>query len=257
MKPRISIITPTLNSQKTLPSTIDSLNNQKFKNFEHIVIDGSSNDDSCNIAKQKSKNLTYIYSGKDNGLYYAINHGIEQASGEIIGILNSDDQYHSNEVLSQVNDIFEDESIALCFANIFYDYNKKRIFKRFWNGKKFQNASDFLNGNSPPHPTVFVRREIYEHFGKFDTKYRISADFEILLRFLFVNKIKFLYKNETWVKMKHGGISGRGGISLIKQNLEVIDAFNKNQIKINIFIFFLRKTFVRLTQFRLSFTDFF
>jgi glycosyltransferase len=161
---KVSIITPTLNSERFIKDCIESVKNQSYLDIEHIIVDGGSDDSTLKIIKEyeNAYNLKLI-TGKDNGIYDALNKGIKNVSGEIIGILHSDDLYTNNEVLRKIVDIFQSQKIDSCYGDLYYvkenDINK---VVRYWKSGNY-NRDKFKYGFMPPHPTFFVKKEIYEN----------------------------------------------------------------------------------------------
>lgn len=246
---KITIITVSFNSEKTIKKTLESVANQSFKKIEHIIIDGKSSDKTLSIAK-KFPHIKKIISSSDDGVYHAMNKGLELARGEIIGFLNSDDFYVNTDVISKVINVFNNKPfIDACYADLIYtdpiDTNK---IIRYWKSSEFIPGS-FSKGWCPPHPTFFVRRSAYDQFGKFNLSYEISSDCELMMRFLEVHKINAIYIPELWVKMRMGGISNKSIKNILKQNQEVLNALEKHGLKKNIFIFFVYKIISRLKQF--------
>jgi len=247
---KISIITVSYNSENFIESCINSLIDQSYKNIEYIAIDGLSTDNTLKIIKKYSKYISAIISEPDKGIYDAMNKGIKIAKGEIIGFLHSDDLYTNNNVLSKVADIFkENPSLDACYADLIYVKQKdtSRIV-RYWKSSKFISGS-FSKGWSPPHPTFFVRRSVYERFGNFNLNYPIVSDIELMMRFLEINKIQTLYSNEVWIKMRLGGLSNKNFKSILEQNFDVLRALRNHHLNDNIIIFFINKFASRLRQF--------
>ena len=247
---KISIITVSYNSENFIESCINSLINQSYKNIEYIVIDGLSTDNTLKIIKRYSKYTSVIISEPDEGIYDAMNKGIKIAKGEIIGFLHSDDLYINNNVLSKVADIFrENPSLDACYADLMYvkQTDTSRIV-RYWKSNKFILGS-FSKGWSPPHPTFFVRRSVYERFGNFNLNYPIVSDVELMMRFLEINKIQTLYLNEVWIKMRLGGLSNKNFKSILEQNFDVLRALRNHHLNNNMIIFFINKIGSRLKQF--------
>ena len=247
---KLSIITVSYNSENFIESCINSLINQSYKNIEYIVIDGLSTDNTLKIIKKYSKYISAIISEPDKGIYDAMNKGIKIAKGEIIGFLHSDDFYTNNNVLSKVADIFrENPSLDACYADLMYvkQTDTSRIV-RYWKSNKFILGS-FSKGWSPPHPTFFVRRSVYERFGVFNLNYPIVSDVELMMRFLEINKIQTLYLNEVWIKMRMGGLSNKNFKSILEQNFDVLRALRNHHLNNNIIIFFINKIASRLKQF--------
>lgn len=231
---KISIITVVFNSEETIEDTILSVSSQFYRNIEHIIIDGGSTDGTLLIInKHRDKISTYI-SEPDYGIYDAMNKGLRLATGDVIGILNSDDIYYDNNVLSSVVDGFNTNGTDSVFSDLVY-VKKKKTDKvvRYYRGADF-TINKFPYGWMPPHPTFFVKRCVYEKYGYFKTDYIIAADFELLVRFLAVNKVSFTYLPKVFVKMRVGGISTRNLKSNIILNKEIIRACIENGIKTNI-----------------------
>ena len=167
---KLSLITACFNSAATISDTLKSVNNQTYSNIEHIVVDGGSTDATMEIVATFGERVAQSVSEKDRGIYDAYNKGLNLSSGEIIGFINSDDYYFSNEVAEKVMTIFEDSSIDACHANLVYvDPVDSRKVQRVWKSWNFER-SDMERGSIPAHPTVFVRRTVYEQFGNFNLK---------------------------------------------------------------------------------------
>ena len=229
---------------------LDSVFSQSFDNIEHIIVDGGSTDGTLSLLNSRRSNLSTIISEPDNGIYDAMNKGIELANGDIIGFLNSDDFYADNDVISKVEKIFkEDLSLDGCYADLIY-VDKRNINKtvRYFKSSKFQKGF-FAKGWCPPHPTFFLRRSVYERYGKFNLKYRIASDIDLMMRFLEVHKIKTLYVPQTWVKMRMGGTTNKNFRNIWIQNQEILSSFRNEGIRFNTFNFFIHKIISRLKQF--------
>jgi len=246
---KISIITATLNSANTVKDTITSISSQKYSDIEHLIIDGQSSDETINIVKKNSIENTRIYIEKDEGLYHAMNKGIDLAKGEIIGILNSDDFYANKNVLKSVKRVFKNNpSIDACYADLVYtdQFNTSKNI-RYWKSNKFTLGS-FSKGWCPPHTTFFVRRSVYKAFGNFNLNYRLASDNEIMMRFLEVHKIKSLYIPEVWIKMRLGGATNKNFKNIYLQNIEILNALRENGLSSNPLRFFFYKIILRLKQ---------
>jgi len=235
---KVSVITVSYNSEKTIEDTIASVKSQSYKLIEHVFVDGNSLDNTTNLIKQNlSKNSLFI-SEKDDGLYHAMNKGISIATGEIIFILNSDDIFNDNLVIEKVVKIFtENESIELVYGDLIITKLNKIVRK--WIAGDFKYHS-FLNGWCPGHPSVVIKKKAYEKYGVFDLDYKYAADLELMFRFLDKNKCKYHYLNEILVNMRAGGKSNKNLINVIKQNIENIKIF-KNCNNFNFIKFFLSK----------------
>ena len=204
---KVSIITATFNSEKTIRDTLNSVANQAYKNIEHIIVDGCSSDATLAIVKSYT-HVSKIISEKDSGIYDAMNKGITVCTGDIIGILNSDDFYANKEVLSQIVALFaSDPELECVYSDLDY-VDKHAINKvtRKWRSGQI-GSNSFINGWMPPHPTVFVRKSVYQIYGSFNTMFRFSADYEFMLRIIHKHKCKFAYLPIVSVKMRTGGLS--------------------------------------------------
>ena len=247
---KISVITVTRNSEKTLQDCISSVAKQSYKNFEHIIIDGASSDETLKLLKKNSNYISLVLSEPDKGIYDAMNKGINLANGDIIGFLNSDDFYSSNFVLSSVAKIFEEKSfIEATYSDLIYvdKVNPSRII-RYWKSSQF-NSGLFSKGWSPPHPTFFVRKSVYKLYGNFDLNYFIASDIELMMRFLEVHKISSHYVPEIWVNMREGGLSNNSLLTILTQNIEVLRALKKHGLQANFLFFFVSKLLIRIKQF--------
>jgi glycosyltransferase involved in cell wall biosynthesis len=246
---KITLITVTYNSDKTIKNTLDSVKSQKYNEIEHLIIDNNSSDKTLEIARTYP-HITKIISEPDKGIYDAMNKGIEIANGDIIGFLNSDDFYANNDVLTKVAKVFSrDSKLDACYADLIYvsQFNNSKII-RYVKSKEFKDGL-FSEGWCPPHPTFFVRRSVYDRLGNFDLNYHIASDVELMMRFLQVNKIKVCYISEVWVKMRMGGTSNKNLKTIWMQNQEIINSFHKNNLPINITSFFINKFISRFKQF--------
>ena len=245
---KISIITATFNSEKFILSNLESINLQKYSNYEHIIIDNKSTDKTIEIIKKKGSNIKLI-SEKDDGIYDAFNKGIKASEGEIISILNSDDFYTDETVLEKINKVFEDNDVDIVYGDLNYvkRKNPKNII-RYWKSNEYK-ARLFSKGWSPPHPSFFVKKSAYNKFGLYKKEYGNSADFELMFRFLDYFNLKSYYLSNTLVTMRTGGKSNNNLIDIIKQNMIILDilGIKKNIYLILKFLFF--KFFNRIKQF--------
>ena len=253
---KISIITVCLNSASTIKDCIESVHTQSHNDIEHIMIDGVSTDGTIDIVKKNKKKISMFVSNSDKGIYYAMNKGINLASGDIVGILNSDDFYSNHEVLSTVAKTFQ-ENILLeaCYADLVY-VEKNNISKavRFWKSSQFKLGA-FSKGWCPAHNTFFVRRSVYKRYGTFNIKYKIAADVELMMNFLEKKKINSKYISETWIKMRMGGTTNKNLKNIWKQNLEVLEALRAHGISYNLLTFIFQKLFSRIRQILISYTS--
>ena len=243
---KVSIITVCYNSTSTIESTLQSVANQSYTNVEHVVIDGASTDDTVELIKRYR---TMLVTEPDKGIYDAMNKGIKLATGDIIGTLNADDFYIDNNVLSEVAQVFSDESIDACFADLVYvnQFDANKIV-RYWRSRPYQ-AGLFKQGWMPAHPTFFVRKSVYEKFGVFDLDYKIAADFELLFRLIEQNKIKTHYLPRVLVKMRLGGTTNKNLENIRTQNNEIIRILRTYYRDFSAFQFWRHKIINRFFQF--------
>ncbi|WP_289687862.1 glycosyltransferase family 2 protein [Muribaculum intestinale] len=230
---KISIITATWNSGATLRDTLESVLRQSYKDYEILIIDGGSTDNTHYIVEeysQKFGNRLLWYTGKDKGLYDAMNKGIARATGDIIGILNSDDFYADSDVLSRIAEGCR--NVEAVYGNLdFVDASDTSRVVRQWRGSQHRPGA-FLKGWHPAHPTFYARRKCYERLGGFDISFDVSADFELMFRFLEANRISNRYIPHTFVKMRMGGESTGSIGKIIQGNKNVLRAFRKNGFKV-------------------------
>lgn len=247
-KIKITIITVCFNSEKTINKTLNSVASQVYDNIEHIIIDGKSTDQTINIVKEYF-HIKKIISESDNGIYHAMNKGLEIATGDIIGFLNSDDFYANNYVLKKIESVFLcNRDIDACYSNLDYiDQVDNTKIIRHWKSCKFTEGL-FAKGWCPPHPTFFARRSVYERFGGFNIDYKLASDNDIMMRFLEVHKINVKYVPEVWVKMRLGGTTNKNFRNIFLQNLEILKALSQNGLSSNPLIFFINKIFIKVIQ---------
>ncbi len=230
---KVSIITVVHNNEYTISDAIDSVLNQTYKNIEYIVIDGASTDGTVDVIKKYASKINKLIIEPDNGIYDAMNKGLRLATGDIIGFLNSDDFYASNNVLEKVVNEFTEKKVDSVYGDLIYVDNKETTkVVRYWKSKPYREGL-FKKGWHPPHPTFFVKREVYKKYGSFRLDFKIAADYELMLRFLEKYKISTAYIPEVLVKMRIGGKSNKSIKNIIKANLECYKAWKINNLKIN------------------------
>jgi glycosyltransferase involved in cell wall biosynthesis len=236
---KISIITPTYNVEKSIRETLESVNSQNYRNFEHILIDGKSSDRTCEIIKNyNSYKLTYI-SECDNGLYDAINKGIKLSTGDIIGILNADDRYYSAETLKIIHEIFmKNPDIDCVYGNLEF-VNDSHVVVRKWKSKNFESGL-FEKSWTPAHPTFYCRRKVYDELNQYKVNYQIASDVDFMYRALEIRKYKSHFIEQNLVQMTIGGKSTRGLSSLLIIIREMKRVFAENGKKLNMakYLFF-------------------
>ncbi|MCK4744828.1 glycosyltransferase [Candidatus Parcubacteria bacterium] len=245
---KMSIITISLNSANFIEDAIESVLAQDYKNVEYIVIDGGSTDGTLEIIEKYRNNIAKIISEPDNGIYDAMNKGIKISSGDIIGFLNSDDFYIDNKALTKIADCFTGQKIDGCYGNLIYiDRLNKNMITRYWKAGKCSEKK-IKRGWIIPHPAFFVKKEMYNKYGLFNSKFLIAADYELMLRFIKKNKIKLFYLDQNLVCMREGGYSATNIQQRIKGWGELYQAWRINGLKPPLFLFFNRP-FFKLRQY--------
>ena len=231
---KISIITVCYNSEKTIKKTIESILKQDYDNKEYIIIDGGSKDNTLDIINGFSVGIDKIISEKDNGIYDAINKGILLATGDIVGILNSDDVFYDNTIISEIIAKFNNNlNLDSVIGDIIF-LNDKGKMQRHYSAKHW-TPNKFAFGIMPPHPTFYCRRQLFIKHGLYRLDFLIASDYELLIRFLLVNNISYEYIPKILVKMSLGGISTKNIFSNLKINKEVLRACKINNVNTNIF----------------------
>jgi glycosyltransferase involved in cell wall biosynthesis len=233
---KVSLLTVTFNSAATIADSISSVRSQDYPDIEYIIVDGNSKDGTLDIIRASKSDIDKWISEPDAGIYDAMNKAVKMASGEVVGILNSDDFYADQTIISQVMTVFEDQSIDAVFGDlVFVDPNNLSKVVRTYSSSRW-NPKKFAWGFMPAHPTFFVRRKYYEQFGLFKTDYKISADYELLIRFLYVHRLKYKYLPLKMVIMRKGGVSSRNLMSNVVLNSEIIRGCRENGIYTNVFM---------------------
>jgi glycosyltransferase involved in cell wall biosynthesis len=246
---KISIITTTYNSEATIRDTLESVNAQTYPHIEHIIVDGNSKDNTLEIVKKYGKRVSILISEPDKGIYDAMNKGIKAATGDVIGILNSDDFFTSNDVISAVVSTFKNNDIDAVFGDIHYvkpDNLNKCV--RYYSSAAF-NPSLFKFGIMPAHPSFYVKRSCYEKYGLYSLDYKIASDFDLLIRFLYTHKIKYRYLKKDFVTMRTGGASTKNLNSRMLLNKEDLKACRKYGIATNIFMIMFKYLY-KIFEFR-------
>lgn len=245
----ISIITATYNSEEYLAAAINSYQQQTHIEKELILIDGKSTDKTLEIIREHTAHINYSVSEFDQGIYDALNKGIKIASGQIIGILHSDDLFYSDDVLSAVNKVFkENPSLEAVYGDLQYvKRDEPTAITRNWISGAFSKQK-MSWGWMPPHPALFIRKECFERYGLYDLKYTSAADYDLILRFLYKNKIKTEYIPRVLVKMRVGGLSNLSLKNRWRANREDYQVMRKNGIPFAFFVAIL-KPLRKLNQF--------
>ena len=235
---KVTIITVSFNSEKTILNCINSVNNQKYSNIEHILIDGGSKDKTVDIFRQNSKFSGAIISEKDKGIYNAMNKGIKLSNGEIIGFLNSDDFFYSETSIDLIVQEFYSD-IDCVFGNLLYVNSNNKIIRN-WISRPFKFGL-FRKSWSPAHPTFYCSKEIFSKYGGFREDLTITSDIELMLRFLEVNRIKSKFIDYYLVVMLEGGISNGSINSTLTISKEVMKSHNRLKLRFNLFIYLFFK----------------
>jgi glycosyltransferase involved in cell wall biosynthesis len=237
---KVSIITVSFNSAKTIADTIESVLSQDFPEIEYIIVDGNSSDDTIKIIRQYENRISKWISEKDQGMYDAMNKGIAMATGDVIGILNSDDVYMNSHVISEMMKLLQEKNAQVVFADlILVDQNNDNKVLRYYDSSHF-HPDKFRWGWMPAHPTVFVKRELYQVVGPFSTNYQIAADYEMLIRILAIQKAPYAYLPKPVVRMRSGGASTAGLSRNWILNKEIIRACQENGIYSNMAMLLLK-----------------
>ncbi|MBL0313365.1 MAG: glycosyltransferase [Holophagaceae bacterium] len=247
---KISIITTVYNHPRVIEA-LDSVLAQRLDpgdELELVVIDGGSTDGTLSRLEGYRSRVAVFLSEKDSGIYDGMNKGIERASGDIIGILNSDDLYEDDHALATVLEIFHSSDAQVVYGDLVYvreDDPSKVV--RYWKSSPYEDGL-FERGWMPPHPSFFVRRQVYEQHGCFDLAFQLASDLDLMIRFLVKARMRFQYVPKVLVRMRLGGASNKSVRNIIKGNLEGYRACKKNGLKVSL-LFFVHKIISRIPQF--------
>jgi glycosyltransferase len=246
---KISIITVVYNNVATLETAILSVLSQTYQDIEYIIIDGGSTDGTLDVIDKYKQKISCVISETDKGIYDAMNKGVSKATGEIIGILNSDDLYEDQDV---INDVFlaflESPNIDVVYGDLLYvKYSDTNKLVRNWISKSYYPRY-FDDGNVPPHPSLFVKKAVYQKISLFNLSYKLAADYELMLRIFKVHEFKSKYLNRYMVRMRLGGATNKSIKNIFKGNKEILKAWKDNGLEIPYF-FVLRRIIKRVKQF--------
>ena len=237
---KVSIITVSYNSARTIRETIESVLSQDYPNLEYLVVDGGSTDGTLSILREYADRITRWVSEKDQGMYDAMNKGIAMATGDVIGILNSDDTYMTKHVVSKMIQALTAAQADVVFADlILVDQHHPEKVLRYYDSGNFK-PSKFRYGWMPAHPTVFIRKSIYDAVGPFAADYKIAADYEMLIRILAVHTASYCYVAKPIVRMRSGGASTAGWSRNLILNQEIVRACRANGIQTNMGLLLLK-----------------
>ena len=244
----VSIITVAYNSSETITETIRSVNMQTYRNIEHILIDGDSDDDTVKIFSENATRNVKCISSPDKGIYDAMNKGLGAAAGDIIGFLNSDDCFAHKNAITMIVDGFRN-GVDIVHGNlVFLDRHGK--IKRIWDSVNFI-PQDFKKSMSPAHPTFYCKRDVFNALKGFDINYRIAGDVDFMMRAILVNRYRFQHVNDILVKMKLGGKSTRSLKSRFVITFEVWNSLDRNQIEFSYLGYIVGKLKKAIHQIRL------
>ena len=238
---KISLITVSYNSASTIGTTLESVAAQNYPELEYIIVDGGSSDSTLDTVDRFSELVTLCISEPDQGIYDAMNKGVQRATGEVIGILNSDDFYRQGEVLNEVATLFDaDPELEVVLGDVdFVREDDLNCPVRTYRAGQFKPWM-FRFGLMPPHPAVFVRKSAYDHVGLYKTDYRIAADFDFLTRLLLINSARYKIVDRTWVRMRTGGVSTSGIKSHLAATKEMLRSLKENKVRSNVMFLLAR-----------------
>ncbi len=246
---KVSIITVVYNNERTIETAINSVLSQSYPNIEYVVVDGKSTDRTNEIIKKYSSKIGQYVSEKDHGIYDAMNKGVKMATGDIIGILNSDDIYNDDKVIADVVAKFEEDgSIDMVYGDLVYvNPDDTNNIVRKWKSKPY-SESFFETGNVPPHPTLFLKRGVYDECGLFNVNYKLAADYDFMLRAFKKFNNKAAYIPRLMVKMRLGGATNKSWQNIVNGNKEILASWKNNGLKTPLLLMPYR-VFKRLIQF--------
>jgi glycosyltransferase involved in cell wall biosynthesis len=234
IKPLVSIITVCYNSEKYIRDTMESVLNQTYENIEYIIVDGKSSDNTLDIIKEyesKFNGRMKWISESDDGIYDAMNKGINLATGDIIATINSDDVYADNKVLEDVIRVFNVEHCDACYGNVaMVNRDDLNQISRLWKTDSNKYFSQLKYGWVPAHPSFFAKKRLYDEYGNFDLDFKIAADFDLICRFIEKNNIKLSYLDKTLVKMRIEGTSNNSLKAIYQGNKEAFLSLEKNGV---------------------------
>ena len=245
---KVSLITVTYNSGKYLEDCIRSVAKQNYPGIEHILVDGGSTDETLSVIKRNENHISKWISEKDNGMYDALNKGMKMATGDIIGILNSDDMLASADVIKVIVETFLQNKIDSLFGDLVYvDAADTQKILRFWKGFPYRRTR-FNYGWMPAHPTFYVRKSVVEELGGYETHYFSAADFEFMTRYLYKYRISSYYLPKLIVKMRVGGLSNGNFKNRLRANRRDYLAMKRNNIPFP-FVASVLKPLIKLPQY--------
>lgn len=226
----ISVVTAVFNRRQVIASAIETLQAQSYATFEHVVQDGGSTDGTLDVVAQLADTRTRLESQPDAGIYDALNRGISRATGDIVGLLHSDDQFAHADVLKDIAQAMQDPEIDGVYGDLVYvDRNNPDRVVRYWKAGEY-SRDKLRRGWMPPHPTLYLRANVFERFGAYDASMQISADYEAMVRWLYGANIRVKYIPEVLVKMRTGGASNKSLRHIYQKSREDLEAIRRHQI---------------------------
>ncbi len=245
---KISVITVTYNAEKYLADCMDSVLKQDYANVEYIVVDGGSSDGSQQLINERLPRIAAFVSEKDKGMYDALNKGIRMATGEVIGILNADDMFASEDVVSEVARCFQAEKVDVVYGNLHYvKADNPTEVLRIWKGVPYQSGL-IRQGWMPAHPTFYAKKELFEKFGGYSLDFGTAADYELMVRFLYRYQVRAQFLDKLMVKMRAGGMSNASLTQRYRAFLNDYKALVVNKVPFSFWAIF-RKKISKLGQF--------
>lgn len=244
---KVSIITVCFNSAETIEDTIRNILSQDYRDIEYIVVDGGSTDVTLDVLTKYRSRISKFMSEPDQGTYDAMNKGLHLATGDIVGFLNSGDFYADENVIARIVEAMQTNNVDCSYGDLEYvaKDNLEKVVRK-WKSQPYQDGL-FEKGWHPPHPTFYAKKYIFDEYGRFDLNYKISADYEIMLRFLKKHGLKSCHIPEVLIRMRIGGKSNRNLWQIIKANVECYQAWKKNNLNISPFIM-IRKPLSKIAQ---------
>ncbi|MFA5701287.1 MAG: glycosyltransferase family 2 protein [Desulfuromonas sp.] len=245
---KISIITVCFNSEETIRDTIESVLAQTYPDIEYIIVDGESNDNTLSIIQEYQSQISKVVSEPDKGIYDAMNKGISLATGEVVGVLNSDDFFPHNEVISEVAEVYKTNpktDMVLAGVEFVRSGDLNKVVRRYRSTGFKPWKLRF--GIMPPHPSAYIRKKVYANVGQYKLDYKIGADFDFFVRALLATKHKYVTDSRCWVRMRVGGVSTSGFSSFKTITQEIVKSFRENKIYTNS-VFVSSRFFSKLLQ---------
>lgn len=245
---KVSIVTPVYNRADCIENCLLSVADQTYPNIEHILVDGGSTDGTIEIIKKNINSKTIFFSEPDNGIFDALNKGLDKSSGDVVLVLNSDDYLVDKNIINEITKIFFDTHCEIVYGDVcFFNPKNNKIIRRFNSG--FFSPDKIQFGFQPAHPAMFIKKTIYNEYGKYNTNFKIAGDFEFIARIFSGRRLNFFYLKKILVHMRSGGVSTSFNLkSKILLNKEILLACKKNGIKTNL-IKILCRYFFRISEY--------